>query len=197
LRASAIRFVIGFADFVVKFMFKILLIFLFSAFAVASTFAQTRQPSSTDRKIVIVRADEMEKSVKNLKNGERKDFLTEPGLYSQFWIEAKSNKIDEAEVHDASDDYHVILEGSATYIIGGKLVEPREIRAGEWRSAKIEGGERITVKKGDTLFVPRGTVHQRDTTGKSVKYYIIKIHSNPVEQRKQEPPKRIAETRTQ
>jgi mannose-6-phosphate isomerase-like protein (cupin superfamily) len=177
-------------------MSKILIAVLFLLSGVA-VFAQTRQPSTTDKKIVVVRAEDAAKIAKNLKNGERRDFLTESGLYSQFWIESKANAIDEAEVHDNSDDYHVILEGSATYIIGGKLVEPREIRAGEWRSAKIEGGERITVKKGDTLFVPRGTVHQRDTTGKSVKYYIIKIHTNPVEQRKQEPPKRIAETRTQ
>jgi mannose-6-phosphate isomerase-like protein (cupin superfamily) len=155
----------------------------------ASVFAQTRQPSTTNNKIVVVRADEMKKGVSELKENERKDFFTESGLYSQFWIESKSNRIDEAEVHDASDDYHVILEGETTYIIGGKLVEPKEIRPGEWRSAKVEGGERVTVKKGDTLFVPRGTVHQRDSTGKSVKYQIIKVHANPVEQRKPTPAK--------
>jgi mannose-6-phosphate isomerase-like protein (cupin superfamily) len=192
-----LEFVIGFTDYEMKFMFNIFPILLIFTFSAVSVFAQTRQPSTTDKKIVVVRAEDAAKITKNLKNGERVDFLTESGLYSQFWIEAKADRIDEAEVHDFSDDYHIILEGSATYIIGGKLVEPREIRAGEWRSAKIEGGERITVKKGDTLFVPRGTVHQRDTTGKSVKYYIIKIHREPVEQRKQEPPKRTAETRTQ
>jgi mannose-6-phosphate isomerase-like protein (cupin superfamily) len=163
---------------------KILVVF--AVLSGVAAFAQTRQPSTTDRKTVIVRADDAAKVTKNLKTGERHDFLSESGLYSQFWVESKANKIDEAEVHDASDDYHIILEGSATYIIGGRLVEPRELknRPGEWRSEKVEGGERVTVKKGDVLFVPRGTVHQRDTTGKSVKYQIIKIHAEPIEQRK-------------
>lgn len=163
-------------------------IILFSA---VSAIAQTRQPSTTTNKIVVLRGEDLAKITKDLKDGERKDFLTEGGLYSQFWVESKSNKIDEAEVHDASDDYHVILEGETTYIIGGKLIDPKELknRPGEWRSEKVEGGERITVKKGDVLFVPRGTVHQRDTRGKSVKYQIIKIHANPVTQRGQTLPK--------
>jgi len=169
-------------------MSKILFVILFLIFVV-SAFAQTRQPSTTDKKIVIIRADDSAKIARDLKDGERRDFLTEGGLYSQFWVESKSGTIDEAEIHDASDDYHIILEGSATYIIGGKLVEPKELknRPGEWRSAKVEGGERVRVKKGDVLFVPRGVVHQRDTTGQTVKYQIIKIHSNPVEQRTQQP----------
>lgn len=168
-----------------KFLFTILLLI-----SCISTFAQTRQPSTTDNKIVIVGGEESAKITKDLKDNERKDFLTEGGLYSQFWVESKSNKIDEAEVHDASDDYHIILEGSATYIIGGKLVEPKELknRPGEWRSMKVEGGERITVNKGDVMFVPRGLVHQRDTMGKSVKYQIIKIHTNPITQRGQNLP---------
>ncbi len=171
-------------------MLKILLLLLFSSVCV---FAQTRQPSTTENKIVVLRAADSEKATKELKAGERKDFLTEKGLHSQFWVESKADKIDEAEVHDASDDYHIILEGETTYIIGGKLVEPKELknRPGEWRSMKVEGGERITVKKGDVLFVPRGMVHQRDSTGKSVKYQIIKIHNVPVEQRTQQPPKPV------
>ncbi len=165
-------------------MSKITIAISFLILSVAA-FAQTHEPSTTDRKVVIVRGNDSAKITRNLKDGDRHDFLSESGLYSQFWVESKSNKVDEAEIHDASDDFHIILEGSATYVIGGKLVEPRDLinRPGEWRSMKVEGGERITVKKGDVLFVPRGVVHQRDTTGMSTKYQIIKIHMKPVEQR--------------
>lgn len=174
-----------------NFIKSAILTVLVLTISAVTAFAQTRQPSTTDRKTVVVRGAESEKITKDLKDGERHEFLSENGLYSQFWVEAKSNKIDEAEVHDNSDDYHVILEGETTYIIGGKLVNPKELknRPGEWRSEKVEGGERINVKKGDVLFVPRGTVHQRDTTGKSVKYQIIKIHAEKVEQRKPTTPK--------
>ena len=51
-----------------------------------------------------------------------------------------------AELHDASDDVYYVLEGSAQLTLGGKLDNPKEQSAGEWRSDKIVGGTTFTLK---------------------------------------------------
>ncbi len=82
------------------------------------------------------------------------------------------------EVHDASDDIYYVLEGEATLMLGGALVEPNQISSGEWRSKTADGGQRVTIKKGDLVVVPRGTPHQRTVTGKGFSMILIKVFAD-------------------
>jgi len=79
---------------------------------------------------------------------------------------------DQHEVHDGSDD--VVLNGEATLMLGGLLVEPNQISPGEWRSKSVTGGTKVVIKKGDLIVVPRGTPHQRTVTGKGFSMILIK-----------------------
>lgn len=79
------------------------------------------------------------------------------------------------EVHDASDDIYYVLDGEATLMLGGTLSEPNQISPGEWRSKTASGGQKIAIKKGDLIVVPRGTVHQRTVTGKGFSMILIKV----------------------
>lgn len=79
------------------------------------------------------------------------------------------------EVHDASDDIYYVLEGEATLMLGGSLTEPNEISAGEWRSKTATGGQRVSIRKGDLIVVPRGTVHQRTVAGRGFSMILIKV----------------------
>lgn len=79
------------------------------------------------------------------------------------------------EVHDSSDDVYYVLDGEATLTLGGSLVEPNQISPGEWRSRVSTGGQRVLIKKGDLVIVPRGTPHQRTVTGKGFSMILIKI----------------------
>src|SRR5687768_16000068 len=47
------------------------------------------------------------------------------------------------EVHDASDDVYYVLEGDATLVLGGSLVEPNQVSPGEWRSKTATGGQTV------------------------------------------------------
>lgn len=93
-----------------------------------------------------------------------------------FHDELREN--DNFEVHNASDDIYYVLDGKATLALGGSLLTPNEISPGEWRSKSATGTQKVEVKKGDLVVVPRGTVHQRRVTGKGFSMVLIKIFEN-------------------
>ncbi|MBL8125573.1 MAG: hypothetical protein KIT61_15345 [Pyrinomonadaceae bacterium] len=93
-----------------------------------------------------------------------------------FHDELREN--DNFEVHNASDDIYYVLDGKATLALGGSLLTPNEISPGEWRSKSATGTQKVEVKKGDLVVVPRGTVHQRTVTGKGFSMVLIKIFEN-------------------
>ena len=79
------------------------------------------------------------------------------------------------EVHDGSDDIYYVLDGEATLMLGGSLVEPNQTAPGEWRSKSATGGTKVAIRKGDLIVVPRGTPHQRTVTGKGFSMILIKV----------------------
>nr|HQU93987.1 cupin domain-containing protein [Pyrinomonadaceae bacterium] len=79
------------------------------------------------------------------------------------------------EVHDGSDDIYYVLDGDAMLMLGGSLVEPNQVSPGEWRSKTATGGQKVAIKKGDLIVVPRGTPHQRTVTGKGFSMILIKV----------------------
>ena len=63
-----------------------------------------------------------------------------------------------AAVHDKEAELFYILDGSATLVTGGKLVDPT--RNGDNVNGKsIEGGTSQALAKGDYVIVPQGVPH--------------------------------------
>ena len=79
------------------------------------------------------------------------------------------------EVHDGSDDVYYVLDGEATLMLGGTLVDPNQTAPGEWRAKSSNGGTKVLIKKGDLIVVPRGTPHQRTVTRKGFSMILIKV----------------------
>ncbi len=155
-------------------------------FAVAS-FAQTtstnRQPSAPIRPFIVKTAQsvaDLEKSIGN--ENKAVDLIGGQGMQLRVAVQHDETcPTADAEVHDASDDVFYALDGEAQLILGGKLDNPREATSGEWKSAKIIGGETFIVKKGDLIVVPRGTPHQRIAVkGKEFSLILIKIFAQPL-----------------
>jgi glc operon protein GlcG len=65
----------------------------------------------------------------------------------------------EAEVHEGETDIIYMLEGSVTFVTGGKVVDVRSTGPGEVRGAAIDGGTARKLGKGDVIIVPKGTPH--------------------------------------
>ncbi len=101
----------------------------------------------------------------------------------QFKVHAsRREKAGQSEVHDHDTDIFYVLQGSATFVTGGTIVDPKDSGQGEVRGASIQGGETRTLKKGDVIVVPAGMPHwfKEVATDKPMIYYVVKVtHRDP------------------
>ncbi|HSB10155.1 MAG TPA: heme-binding protein [Blastocatellia bacterium] len=78
------------------------------------------------------------------------------------------------EVHTKDADIIYVLEGTATFVTGGALVEPHNLAADEIRGKQISGGETRRLVKGDVIIVPAGTPHWFKEVSAPFLYYVVK-----------------------
>ena len=81
----------------------------------------------------------------------------------------------QAEVHALDTDIIYVLEGSATLVTGGAVVEGKGTSSNEIRGSSIAGGETRTLRKGDVIVVPNGTPHWFREVDGPVLYYVVKV----------------------
>ena len=81
----------------------------------------------------------------------------------------------QAEMHNEDTDIIYVLDGTATFVTGGSLVEGKETAPGEVRGAAIEGGETRRLKKGDVITVSSGTPHWFKEVQSPFLYYVVKV----------------------
>ena len=80
-----------------------------------------------------------------------------------------------AEVHAQDTDLIHVLEGSATFVTGGTVIEPHTTAADEVRGSRIDGGETRVIAPGDVIIVPAGTPHWFKDVRGPVLYYTVKV----------------------
>lgn len=80
----------------------------------------------------------------------------------------------QAEVHLAETDLIYVLDGSATLVTGGTVVDGKPTAPGEIRGASIEGGAAQKLAKGDVFVVPAGTPHWFQSVQAPFQYYVVK-----------------------
>ena len=81
----------------------------------------------------------------------------------------------EVEIHEHDTDIFHVLEGSATFITGGKAVGIKTGAAGEARAKEIDGGEEHHLAKGDVIVIPRGVPHWFKEIDGTFRYYVVKV----------------------
>jgi uncharacterized protein GlcG (DUF336 family)/uncharacterized RmlC-like cupin family protein len=86
----------------------------------------------------------------------------------------------QAEVHLTDTDIIYVLEGSATVVTGGRVVEPHEQSPVEIRGNAIEGGAENQINKGDVLTIPSGVPHWFKAVRAPFRYYVIKSSGGQV-----------------
>ena len=83
------------------------------------------------------------------------------------------------EVHQNFADLFYILDGHATVVTGGEVVEPKTTGPGETLGASVKGGSRQDVKAGDVVHIPAGMPHQMVVPeGEAVTYFVVKAQEN-------------------
>lgn len=80
-----------------------------------------------------------------------------------------------AEVHAQDTDLIYVLEGSATFVTGGTVVDGKSTAPDEIRGKAIADGETRTIAKGDVIVVPNGVPHWFKEVRGPLLYYTVKI----------------------
>ena len=80
------------------------------------------------------------------------------------------------ELHETQVDVMFVQSGSATLVVGGKLLNSETVAPHEKRNGIIQGGTRQKLSAGDVVRVPPGTPHQVLLDGaKEITYFVVKV----------------------
>lgn len=78
------------------------------------------------------------------------------------------------EVHAQYGDIMYVIEGSATVVTGGTVVDGKTTAPGEIRGKSITGGTPNHLVPGDILVIQAGTPHWFQQVDKLVNYFVVK-----------------------
>ena len=100
--------------------------------------------------------------------------ISDPGLI----VLANRREVGPAEYHDHTNHVFIIVEGEATFITGGTMVDAKRTAPDQMRAASIEGGVSHHLTKGDVITIPAKTPHWfKEVPTKTVAYYAVNIES--------------------
>ena len=101
--------------------------------------------------------------------------LVENGLYKVHASRREGPGM--AEVHVRDTDIIYVLEGSATIVTGGQVVDGKTTATDEIRGRSITGGTERRLAKGDLFIVPNGVPHWFSEVQAPFLYYVVKTTS--------------------
>ena len=100
--------------------------------------------------------------------------VSDPGLI----VLANRREAGPVEYHDRTNHVFILVEGEATFITGGTMVDAKRTAPDQMRAAAIEGGVTHHLTKGDVITIPAKTPHWfKDVPTKTVAYYAVNIES--------------------
>ena len=80
----------------------------------------------------------------------------------------------EVEWHARDTDIMYVVEGSATVVTGGGMVNSLHTAPGEIRAGSIKDGVTYRLSRGDVLVIPNGLPHQFVEVSDPFLYYVVK-----------------------
>jgi mannose-6-phosphate isomerase-like protein (cupin superfamily) len=100
--------------------------------------------------------------------------VNDPGLV----VLAQRREAGAVEYHDHTNHVFVMVEGEATLVVGGTMVDPKRTAPDQMRSPSLEGGTVYHLSKGDVITIPAKTPHWfKEVPTKTVAYYAVNIES--------------------
>ncbi|MBI1815423.1 MAG: heme-binding protein [Deltaproteobacteria bacterium] len=79
------------------------------------------------------------------------------------------------EIHTKDTDIIYVLDGGATFVTGGTIVDGKSTEPDEIRGASIRDGDTRHIAKGDVIIVPNGTPHWFREVPGVLTYYVVKV----------------------
>ncbi len=100
--------------------------------------------------------------------------VSDPGLV----VLANRRTAGEVEYHEHTNHVFVLVEGEATLVVGGTMVQPKRTASDQMRAPSVEGGTTYHLSKGDVITIPAKTPHWfKEVPTKTVAYYAVNIES--------------------
>jgi len=86
----------------------------------------------------------------------------------------RREKPGEVEWHARDTDIMYVVEGSATVVTAGEMINSRHTAPGEIRASSINSGVTHKLSPGDVLVIPNGLPHQFVEVSNPFLYYVVK-----------------------
>jgi len=138
------------------------------------THAQSLTVDRATRSELLLKAKDLKQSAASGNGSASVILVTYPNHYTML---AYRNQSGGGEVHEQFADIFVVLQGSATLITGGKLVDPSTTKPGELHGTAVEGGTETALSEGDVVHIPAHLPHQLlIQSGQDFIYYVVKVH---------------------
>jgi mannose-6-phosphate isomerase-like protein (cupin superfamily) len=100
--------------------------------------------------------------------------VNDPGLI----VLAQRREAGPAEYHDVNNHVFIFVEGEATLVVGGTMVDAKRTAPNQMRAPSVTGGTTYHVSKGDVITIPAKTPHWfKEVPTKTVAYYAVNIGS--------------------
>jgi mannose-6-phosphate isomerase-like protein (cupin superfamily) len=100
--------------------------------------------------------------------------VSDPGLV----VLAQRRAAGPVEYHDHTNHVFVMVEGEATLVVGGTMVDAKRTASDQMRAPSLEGGITYHLSKGDVITIPAKTPHWfKEVSTKTVAYYAVNIES--------------------
>jgi hypothetical protein len=91
-------------------------------------------------------------------------------------------KTDTPELHETESDIQISMRGTATSVVGGRLVDAEKRPRKQQRGTSIEGGNRRQLTPGAIMHIPPGIPHQLIIGPEEpYLYLLIKIDEEPLQ----------------
>ena len=100
--------------------------------------------------------------------------VSDPGLI----VLAQRREAGAAEYHERTNHVFIMVEGEATLVVGGTMVDPKQTAPYQMRAPSVNGGTTYHLTKGDVITIPAKTPHWfKEIPTKTVAYYAVNIES--------------------
>ena len=117
--------------------------------------AQTQNPKPGE--VMYVTPAQVTKFTAKVVDGVSTHFMVKKDTYGQELVYRTASGV--PEVHRDWADHFVVIEGAATLVLGGKVVDEKETGPGEKRGTSITGGKEYALTPGTNITVPPGVPH--------------------------------------
>lgn len=89
-------------------------------------------------------------------------------------------KTSDPEFHETESDIQIGVRGTATFVVGGELINPVKLPRKQQRGSGIKGGAKFPIGPGDILHVPVAVPHVAIIEpNKPFLYILIKLDEEP------------------